>query len=316
MRMRRWLLLLVIVTIFIVVAAVDGFHLIRSLSMEQLDLLDGEGLLFEARDVVLDFGDRRRGSAPVAIRAWHTLAAGWGPEGADGVWTAGSRSVLRLGVPAAGHRTLFVECKPNRDRGRPPGLGVVVNESRCGSIGLTRGMRVYRVGLPEGLVQTGINTVELTVVGDSREKQAGRPRTVLIRRLVLAENEQADFDQIVERPPVSLNRETGTLVIRRAGVLELPFEAPVTGGLVSFRYRFRKPQGDARCDLALGRKVGVRGGVEVFARRELVADLRRGGRFRVALGDHAGPTVLRLDVNRSAAAGELVLSSPRLLIDR
>jgi hypothetical protein len=131
--------------------------------------------------------------------------------------------------------------------------------------------------------------------------------------LVLAGSAGADFDEIVSRRPIRLNREAGTVSIKSPGRLLLIFDVPAPASSLVFRYRFLKPVADARCRVVVGRWYDDRRALDIIGTEDLSISRSRRGRFREKFGNHTGPSVVRVTADGGAAEAQFEIRDLRLL---
>jgi hypothetical protein len=278
-------------------------------------VFEGASLRFEPRDVVIDFRSRGLEPPAVATEPEHELTSGWQDPTEKGVESVGNRSVLTLRLPVGGQRTLFLQCRADRDRRPPPELEVVVNGSDCGSVRLSRTISVHRLELPEGLVTAGENRIVLHVQARGGSGRPSSGRSVLVRRVVLAEETDAEFGPVVSLRPAYFNRNNETVVIQGPGRLLVQLDAPEAGSSLTFDYRFREPRIDTRCPVGVGRWFADRGAIDTIGEGVLTADSTRNREFWIYLGHHVGPSVLWIEADRQAAAAGLMVSKPRFTVE-
>jgi len=314
-RVPRWLLPVVIGLPFVAAVVIDVVRVLTAEPARDRDLLEVSALRFDPADPVFDLRrDPAGGDAPWAGPGF-TLESGWGQAAAEGRWTASAEAVLRLELGRAGQRVLLVDGRVDRGERNPALLAAAVNGVDCGRARLERRLAACRFALPEGAVRPGSNQVELEVV-DARTGQQARGRTALIRRLALAVEGTAAFDELVAPPPLVVDRARGTILIRRSGRLAAPFSTLVSGSVLSGRVTFRAPAGDAWCRVTVARRYSGPDRFDVVSERTLRAERSPTGRIRQELRDRQEPVALIVDVNPAAAAGGVVLEELRVEVDR
>ncbi len=310
-RNGRWVLPSLFALALAFLAVVDVARELASGRVTEVRLIDHATVTFEPRSWLIDLREPPGVAGGVTVEPIHELTAGWGEPSPDGVWSIGERPVLTLRLPAGGQRTLWLQGRPDREGG-PLAMRVAVNGVDCGEHLLQPGLGRYRFELPAGLVADGGNRIELEL--ESRER-AGAPapgRSFELRRMVLADETGAGFDRVAFRRPAHLHSDSDSVVILAAGRLVVRFDAPYMGSWLGFGYRLRKPVRDGACRVVVARWFPEIGAADIIARESLDEELAEGGRYRVPLGPHLGPSVLWIDVDRAAADAELVLSGLRL----
>jgi hypothetical protein len=305
-RMRRWILPVLIGLALALPVVDDLYEIVRDSPdggiSPELNPLDRAELRFETRDWQIDLWTRPARHDNLAVPPVYHLERGWGQPGEKGVWSSGHETSLTVRLPEGGQRSLFLQCRPDRRGRRQPFLGVTVNDVDCGVVKLQRKLAVYRLDVPEGVLRPGPNEFEMSL---SKGRNGNRPatgRTVLMRRLVLAESSDADFGEVLSRRPVKLDREAGTVSIKSPGRLLILFDVPAPASLVVFRYRFLKPVSGARCRVVVGRWYDDREAFDIIGTGELSISRSRKGSFRAKFGNHTGPSIVRITVDEGAAA--------------
>jgi hypothetical protein len=190
-------------------------------------------------------------------------------------------------------------------------LAAAVNGVDCGRAPLGRRLAACRFVLAEGVAVPRANKVELKLV-DARTGQEARGRTALIRRLALAGDEAAAFDELVKPPPLAIDRERGTVLIQRAGRFVAPFSTPRSGSVLSGRLRFRSPDDEAWCRVIVARRYAAPDRFDVVSERTLRAARSHTVKIRQELRDREEPVALIVDVSPAAAVGGVLLDELRV----
>ena len=307
-----------IVTALAVPVIDDLYELVRdrrrAAAQLDIDLLAGGVLRFEPRDLEIDL--RAGGWADDdAETADVRLGAEWSAPGASGAWTLGPRASLDIRLLHGGQRCLILQCRPDRRRDPPPILGVTVNAVECGSVQLTRSLAAVRLALPEGAIVPGDNRLELDLRSSLHPSRPASRRTLLVRRVVLGGTTDADLEEITARRSPPLRASEDAVVVRAPGVLSLEFEAPRPDGVVSFSCGFRGSVPGASCDVVVGRWFADRNALDVVGTARVSSDRGRNRRYRITLGNHSGPSMLRIIIDDLGADAGLELREPRLLAD-
>jgi hypothetical protein len=310
-RVPRWLLPAVIALPFAAAVVIDAVRVLTAEPARARNLLEVSALRFDPADPVFDL----RRDPPGGDEPWSgpgfTLESGWGQAVDEGRWTAAAAAVLRLEAGRGGQRVLLVDGRADRGERVPILLAAAVNGADCGRARLERQLAACRFELPEGVVRSGSNRVELEVV-DQRTGREARGRTALIRRLALAGVGTASFDDLVAQPPLVVDRERGSILVRRAGRVTAPFSTQVSGSVLTGRVTFRAPAGDASCRVTVARRYSGPDRYDVVSERTLRPERSPTARFRQELRDRQEPVALIVDVNPAAAAGGVVLDQLRV----
>jgi len=296
---------------FVVALAFDVVRMVTAVPAPDLEVLEVGELRFEPEDPVFDLRVR----AASDPRGWSepdfALGPGWGETGPEGSWTARAPATLELSLAGSRQRVLFVEARVDRRREGTPALAVAVNGVDCGQATLSRRIEPLRFLLPDGAMEGGLDTVELRVVDP-----AGRPaddRTVLVRRVVVAGTTSVSFDELVAGPPLSIDRDRGTVSIRRPGRLVASFTTNSSGSELSCRIRFVKPRSRARVRVVVARRFEGPDRFDVISAKPLTASRPRTARIRQELTDRGESCALLVEVDRAAAEGGVVLSDLRVV---
>ena len=313
-RVPRWVLPALIALPFAAAVVVDVVRVLTAEPARDRDLLEVSALRFDPADPVFDL----RSDPPGGDEPWSgpgfTLESGWGQAADEGRWTAAAAAALRLEAGRGGQRVLLVDGRADRGERVPVLLAAAVNGADCGRARLDRQLAACRFELPEGVVRSGSNRVELEVV-DPRTGREARGRTALIRRLALAGVGAASFDDLVAQPPLVVDRERGSVLIRRAGRVTAPFSTQVSGSVLTGRVTFRAPAADASCRVTVARRYSGPDRYDVVSERTLRPERSPTARFRQELRDRQEPVALIVDVDLAAAAGGVVLDQLRVEVD-
>jgi hypothetical protein len=305
--MRRWVLPAVLAFPFAVAIAVDVVRMVVADRAAGLDLLAVSELRFEPAEPVFDLRRIDGGKAAAWSEPGFVLASGWGEVGAAGAWTAGSVAELELEVAGQDHRALLVEARADRSHGGPLALSVRVNGAECGRETLPRRFEALRFALPDGALRAGFNTVEMGLF-DRAGRGPLEGRTALVRRVVVAGADATSFEELVTGRSLAIDRGRGTVLIRRAGRLVVPFTTTASGSVVGLRAVFREPGPQALCRVVFVRRFEGPDRFDVISRRTLTATRRPAARVRQDLRDRGEPCAVLIEVNRDAAAGGVAVS--------
>jgi hypothetical protein len=315
--MKRWIVPTLIVTALAVPVIDDLYELVRdrerAATPVEVDLFDDGVLRFEGRDLEIDLRAGRTVGDDEPVMPDFSLGEEWSPPGDSGVWTLGDRASLDIRLMNGGQRSLMLQCRPDRHREPPPILVVTANGVDCGSVPLTRELSVVRLALPEGAIGSGGNRFELELRSALQPTRPASKRTLLVRRLVLAEATDADFDEIIARRSPVLKASDDTVRVQAPGTLSLEFTAPRPGDIVEFSCGFRRSVSGASCDVVVGRWFPDRNALDVVGAARVSSDRARRRAYRITLGNHSGPSLLRIVVDAHGAEAGLELQSPRLV---
>lgn len=309
--MRRWVLPTLLAFPFVVAIAVDVVRMVVVNPTAELDLLQQSELRFEPAEPVFDLRQHPDGNAADWSEPRFVFGSGWGEVGPAGAWFGGSAAELELEVTGRDHRALLVEARGDRRSGGPLALSVRVNGSDCGRATLGRRFASLRFALPDDALRERSNTVELGLI----DPAGGGPvdgRTALVRRVGVAGADAATFVELVEGKSLAIDRGRGTVLIRRAGRLVVPFTTTVSGSVVGLRALFRNPGPQALCRVEFVRRFEGPDRFDVISRRTLTATRRPATRVRQDLRDRGEPCAVLIEVNRDAAAGGVVVSELRV----
>jgi hypothetical protein len=305
-RVARWLLPALIALPFAAAVAVDVVRVVRRPPAVDRPLLELSVLRFEPADPVFDLRPPHRGAGETWERPEHSLASGWGQVAAEGRWTAGASASLEVDLSQGGQRVLLVEARADRRARDPVLLATSLNGVDCGRSELGRRLGVCRFTLPADAARPGANQLELELV-DARTGEEARGRTALIRRVALAGDGPASFDELVTPPPLTIDRERGTVLIQRAGRFVAPFSTPRSGSVLSGRLRFRNPGDEAWCRVIVARCYAAPDRFDVVSERTLRSARSHTVKIRQELRDREEPVALIVDVSPAAAAGGVLL---------
>ena len=298
---------LLLICLFLAVAAVDFYHHLRHQPEPLPDLLQQGPIHFEALEPVVDFRPRVEKSIIIEPRP-HLVGDGWSQGGSGGVWITERRATLELEMKRAGHRALVIECRPAKGRAPAPALEVRVNGRSCGTIDLEPGWNRYRLELDEGVVRAGTNQIAF-VMSAGGESSTGR--RMLLRRLGLFLSRDVNVNSALRRAPVSRNLAKDTVVIRRSGMLELPVD--LDGRADSLRLYCRFVGGGGRCEVVMARPQGTGAGLDPAVRREVQFPDGGSTGVRIPVHGRRGEFVLSIDAELDPSPAKLVIRSPRLV---
>jgi hypothetical protein len=308
----RWIVPTAVGVVLVTVAVVELVRLAQLPRPGEVRLLDEAEVLFEPRDLVIDLRAGGGSAGDVLVEPIHELTEGWGEIMEDGPWTTGDRSVITLRLPRAGHRVLFIEARLDPPRGPPVLLRVTANGAECGLVQLRRMLHAERLVLPPGLLEVGANSLEFELVRRGRPSEPAPGRSFQLRRLLLVEQAEAEFRQIVTRRPVEIDSEQGLVVVRAPGRLVLRFDLPYAGSFLSFQYRSRARSMGAGPVVGVGRWFPNLAAVDTMATFTLAANHARFRNPYFYMGHHVGRSVLWFDVEPDTAEAALVIRNLRL----
>ncbi|HOC43442.1 MAG TPA: hypothetical protein PKJ99_10565 [Thermoanaerobaculales bacterium] len=313
-RASRWLLPTVVALPFVAAVVIDTVRAVTAPPAVDRDLLEATTLRFDPADPTFDLRLGPAGAEAPWAQPEHALGSGWGEAAPEGRWTAAAVATVRIDLGVGGQRLLLVDCRADRRERGPVLLAASVNGVGCGRAELGRRLAARRFAIAEGLLRPGPNRLELRLV-DPRTGLDARGRTALVRRLAVAGDRAATFAGLAAQPAPAIDRERGTILIRRAGRLVAPFETPVSGSVLSGRVRFRDPIGDAWCRVTVARRYAGPDRFDVVSARTLHAARSRTARIRQELRDRNEPGALIVEVNPAAAAGGVVVEQLRVEVD-
>jgi len=296
------------------IAAVDLYQTVRAPDVGDVDVLAEGELWFDPRNRVVDLRSEPASPGDVPVAPSHELIEGWGSSDPAGTWSLGPRTVLGIRLPVGGHRTILVQCRPDRRSEPPPWLVVRVNGVACEPIRLKRKMAIRRVEVPEGAIKPGDNRFELLLTSGGGDGPPAAGRRLLTRRLVFCAQPDTAFKTAVYRRPVSLSRDRRTAVIRTPGRLWVRFDVPRPDSFLTFECPFRGavPTGENRAGVA--RWFGSPAGTDAITETRISFRDRESGRIRLYLGNHTGPAVLWIDAAGVGPGAELLLVSPKVVV--
>jgi hypothetical protein len=314
---KRWIVPTLIVIALAIPVIADLYEMVRDRGRAaaplDLDLLDDGVLHFEGRDLLIDLRAMRTAAGRLPVAPSHRLGEDWASQERAGRWTLADRAELDVRMMTGGQRSLMLQCRPDRRRKPPPLLSIDANGVDCGTVQLERELSVVHVELPEGAISTGHNRLVLELRSSLQPAQAASGRTLMVRRLVLARAIDADFEEIVaRRPPVVKTSETAVRV-QAPGTLFLEFDVPRPGAAVKFQCGFPRVARGACCDVVVGRWFPDKSALDAVGRVRVTGGRGRNRSYRIALGDHSGPSLLRINVDEASAEAGLELRSPRLI---
>jgi hypothetical protein len=316
MNRRRWIIPAALALPFVLVVVADVAERITQPSSVDLDLLGAQrgAIRFHELERVVDLR-RKPGRAHQRDSHGLRLAEGWGEATPQGTWTASNRATLVWDLDIALRRVLWIEGRVDRRKGAAPDLRVVVNGAARGAIHLSEKVSSMRFDSAGRALAPGRNEIRLELVGPDSAAPA-KDRTLLLQRLALTGEGANGIPSPDGRAPVAVNLDAGTLTVRRPGRLMLPFQLPMAGCELRFRYRFRGPRPDGRADVVVGRRFTEPGQFREVRSLTLDSGQKASGRFRQILHDRFEPNVLILDVNEAAAQRGLVIKDLKLVSAR
>lgn len=298
---------LLLMCLFLAVAAVDFYHHLRHPPEPLPDLLQQGPIHFEALEPVVDFRPRVEKSIIIGPRP-HLVGDGWSQGGSAGVWITERRAALEFETKRGGHRVLVIEGRPAKGREPASGLEIRVNGRLCGAIDLEPGWKRYRLELGEGVVRAGSNRVAFVMPAGG---ESATRRRLLLRRLGLFFSGDVDINSALRRAPASRDLAKDTVVIRGSGKLELPFV--LDGRADALRMRCRFVGGGGRCEVVMARPQGTGAGLDSAVRRQVQFPGGGSTGVRIPVHGRRGEFVLSIDAELDPSPGKLVIRSPRLV---
>ncbi len=319
MILKRWTVPTLIVIALAIPVIDDLYEMVRDRGRPaapiDVDLIDDGVLRFEGRDLLIDLRAGRTTTVPAPATPSYRLGEVWSAPEDSGTWTLADRASLDFRVMTDGRRSLMLQCRPDRRRKPPPILRVTANGVDCDPVQLGRELSVVRVGLPEGAISPGDNHLELELRSSLQPVRPASGRTLLVRRLVLAEATDADFDEIVARRPPLVRTSKDAVRVHAPGTLFLEFDVPRPDAVVEFQCGYPRGVRGAACDVVVGRWFPDKNALDAVGRVRVTGDRRRSRSYRISLGNHSGPSLLRIIVDATSAEAGLELRSPRLVAD-
>jgi hypothetical protein len=314
MSSNRWLLPVLLVLPFAVVAASDVVRLLARHSPEDVSLLESaEPLRFELSAAVVDLRHDPPRAGGSHQHSKLELGPGWGALGPQGRWSEGDRFEVVWIVPVGGQTALFIEGRIDRNQARDSRLAVAVNGRHAGEIQLSRAMTRHALEVADAPLLAGRNRLEFRLL-DPSTGAADTSRTTLIRRLAVALDTSRGFPARLQRTPLAVAPDRESVVVRREGRLILPFEVSESGSQLEFRYRFRGPEPDGWARVVVARRYRAPTRYDVARSVTLDAADADAGRFRHVLRDRDEPGALLIWVNAAAARDGFVIKEPRIVV--
>ncbi len=313
MKSRKWVLPALLVLPFVVTGLIDVYRTAAIRPPDDVALLGSNAPYeFEATALVADLRSDPQLEDGEVKGARVELGPGWGEISPQGRWTGGHRFEVGMSLGAGGQTALYLEGRVDRNHDRGSRLVVWIGGHEAGTIDLSRSMSQRLLVVPEGLIRAGDNRLEFLLV-DPSGGAGDLGRTALIRRLAVAADNSGGFPAPQPEVAVRSDPDRGALVVLAEGRLTLPFEVPVSGSELEFRYTFRDPEPGARCRVVVGRRYSGPGRFDVVREEILDAGDRGSGGFRQVLQDRGEPSALVIHVNAAAAHGGFALRNPRIV---
>jgi hypothetical protein len=310
---KRWVFPVVVGAALLGIAGVDLCRAIRAPTAGDVDVFASGELWFDPVNRLVDLRSEPASSGDVEVPPVHELVEGWGAAGPSGTWTDGPRAVLTMRLAVGGHRAILLQARAGPRKGPRAWLHVRVNRSRCRPVPLRRAVSVVRIEVPEGAIEPGENRFEFIVANDGTSGRPAPGRRLLVRRMVIAGEPDADFETAVFRRPVSLKRDRRTAVVRAPGRLWIRFDVPRPHSFltVSCPFRGTPPGGDGRAGVA--RWFGSPAATDTIDEAVIRISGPKDSKLKFYLGNQTGPTVLWVDAVGVAPGAELLVVEPRVV---
>ncbi len=314
MKSRRWILPALLALPFVVVAVIDVYRTAARRSLEDVVLLSADPPFeFEPTGLVADFRSQPPGSTGKVGEVQVDFGSGWGDTVSHGRWTAGPRFDLGMALPAGGQTALYIEGRVDRNQDHGSRLMLTIDGREAGGVDLGRKIELRLLSVPAGLLHGGDNRLEFRL-GNPSKDHSDVGRTALIKRLAVAADDSGGFPAQPPHRPARLTADGRSVVVTGEGRLTLPFEVPVSGSVLNFRFKFRSPEPGARCRVVVARRYSNPERFDVVREKTIAAGGRGAGRFRQVLRDRGESSALFVFVNAAAARGGFVLRDPTIII--
>jgi len=300
---------LVLIFLFVAVAAVDIVQTIRTIPEPPPSLLGDGDLKIEEAEPIVDLRSARTDSIGRSLDFVTLLGERWSEPENRGVWLMGDGAELEFERAAGGHRLLILDCTTTRGKRRVTTLAVEINGILCGTVALEEGRRRYRVPLSETAIRSGINRIVFRLP-ERAMAPLGR-QSLLLRRFGLFFGADIDAEVIERQPAVVVEPVAETVVFRASGSLEVPFTLDDRVDALEFRYRFISDGGSA--EVVVARPHGAGAGHDAEIRRGLSVAARAKGRVRIPLHGRRGEFVFRIATVLGPRPAQLNITSLRLL---
>jgi hypothetical protein len=124
---------------------------------------------------------------------------------------------------------------------------------------------------------------------------------------------EVDFDEIVARRPPVVRTSKAAVRVHAPGTLFLEFDVPRPDAMVEFHCGYPRAVRGAGCDVVVGRWFPDKNALDAVGRVRVTGDRGRSRSYRISLGNHSGPSLLRIIVDETSAEAGLELRSPRLV---
>ena len=300
---------LVMVFLFAAVAVVDIVHTIRTTPEPPPSLLGDGAIKIVELEPVFDLRLTQTHSAGNSDSAVTLVGEQWSEPEKRGVWMMGDGATLDLSVSDGRHRVLIVDCASVREKGRVTTLGLEINGIDGGTLEIEEGWRRYRLPLPEGAMEPGVNRIVFRL--PEHAVAAMDRKRLLLRRFGLFLDPEIGTEAIERRPAVSVDPVAETVFFRAAGSVEVPFILDDRVDALHFRYFFSSE--NDRAEIVVVRPQGVGAGHDAEIRRLLSAAARSKGRVRIPLHGRRGEFVLRITAVLEHRPARLNITALRLI---
>jgi hypothetical protein len=311
LRMRVKPFPMLLISLFVAVAAIDLVDHLRQPAQPIPELLRGDGIVFEVWEPIIDFRAPAKSTAVQVLPRPKLVGDGWSRRRKRGAWIKSARAELDLDLARGVHRVLVVECSPTQGQRPVRVLKVLINGVNCGTLDLSKGWGTYTLDLPEGVTQPGKNRI--TFLLPDRDDARTMRRALLLRHLALV----GDWDSGREKPrwgtPMAVDFERHRVTIRSSGRLSIPFF--VDDRIDALRMSCRVVGGKGRCEIVVARPQGSGPGRDPAVRRVVDSEQEGSGRVRVPLHGRRGEFLLTIGADLDAGSSRLVIIAPELVKD-
>jgi hypothetical protein len=298
---------LILIVLFLALAVGD---LVQTLTEDPPtpEIAEPVMLLFQPREPILDFRATDEPTAIAILPIPEFEPEQWSSATPRGVWAKGKSAEFTLDLAAGGYRSLVLECLPGGGKRPVHSVRVTVNQVDCGEVELRPGLGSYRVALPEAVTRFGPN--KLVFSFKDREKARKTRRALLIRRIALFLEHEADLEIPRTSRLMVLGDEGEKIAFNIAGTLDVPLRLDDRTDALRMNYRFTSKLGRAEVAVVQMREGQVGAGDAV--RTSVSAEGELTGHLRVPLHGRRGAYVLRIRATPGEPGARLLISALRL----
>lgn len=302
---------LLIVFVFVAVAAIDFVQTLREVEPPPPVVLRPGSVRFEPWEPVIDLrgGGRETGVGLLPVPV--LIGPLWSPADPSGVWLLGDGGEIEFDLFRGGQRVMVFEGRPAAGKRPVRSVGVSVNGVDCGISELRQGWQHWSVSVPDGALRAGANQVVFSL--PDREP-VRRPRRALQLRQIELRLEEDDDEDRSSSEPVTVDFETQQLVLHSPGVFEARFTVDDRVDALRMRYRFRSKGGSG--EMTVSRPQGGGTGRDVPVRCGLVPSAEGVERIRVPLHGRRGEFVFLVRVEPWADQSRFDVRALELVSER